>query len=132
MTTFTELLPATKTSAHRSCTWTPVCQGTGVLTVSDKRTHTRYAVVELPVARGFAGRAFQLTKADGGVYCVRYAGEHDHSCDCPGHTYARGKGCKHVDAVAALLANDWVDEVETVTDVAAGIEAKDAYYSRGR
>jgi hypothetical protein len=126
MTTFTELLPATKTSAHRACTWTPVAAGVGVLTVSDKRTSTRYAVCEF--ATDLPGRAFRLTKPAGGeVYCTRYAGPRDHDCDCKGHTFAGH--CKHVDA---LLANDWLDERETVADVAAEVEAKDAFYtSRG-
>lgn len=81
--TFTETLAPTKSSAHRACTWTPVCAGTGVLTVTDKRSHTRYAVVELPVASEFTGRAFRLTKTTGEHYCVRFADEHDHSCDLP-------------------------------------------------
>jgi hypothetical protein len=129
MPTFTEILPATKTSAHRACTWTPAAVGVGVLTVADKKASVRYAVCELPVARGFGGRAFKLTKTTGEHYCVRVNGEHDSTCDCAGFTYARGKACKHVDAVAALLANGWLDELETVCDLAAEIEAKDAYYA---
>lgn len=47
---------------------------------------------------------------------------------CPGHSY---KGhCKHVDAVAALLANAWLDERETVSDKHAEAEEKDAFYAR--
>jgi hypothetical protein len=132
MATFTETLAPTKTSAHRACTWTPVKAGVGVLTVSDKRTHTKYAVCELPVARGFGGRAFKLTKTTGEHYCVRVNGEHDSTCDCAGFAYGRGKACKHIDAVAALLSNHWVDDRETVTDRAAEVEAMDAHYaSRG-
>lgn len=127
--TFTETLAPTKTSTHRACTWTPAAAGVGVLTVTDKRSHTRYAVVELPVAGEFAGRAFKLTKAGGEVYCVRVNGERDSTCDCAGFTYARGRACKHIDAIDALLANDWMDEREAVADVAAEVEAKDAYYT---
>jgi hypothetical protein len=107
MTTFTDVLPASTTHMNRAMTWTPGDRpGTGSLTVTDTRTHVTYAVHELPVGRGFTGRAVRLTKADGERYAVRCgSADHDHSCDCAGHTYGRGKPCKHVEALRALLAN---------------------------
>ena len=127
--TLTELLPPTTTHSHRALTWTPATVGVGTLTVTDTRTHVRYGVCELPVGRGFSGRAVKLTKGDGEVYCVR-VGERagDHSCDCKGFSYGKGKACKHIAALAALLENGWLDELETVTDRAAEIEEKDHYY----
>lgn len=128
---FTELLPATKTHANRAMTWTPATATTGVLTVTDTRVHVRYAVCELPVGRGFTGRAFKLTKADGEIYCVR-VGERpgDVSCDCAGFTFGRGKPCKHITAVRTALDVGFMcrDERETVTDRAAEVEAMDAHY----
>ena len=131
MTTYTEVLPGTKTSPHRAVTWTPCGCGCGVLTVSDRRTHTRYAVCEVAVGKGFSGRAFRLTKAGGAEHYTARVGGHesDHDCDCPGHAYGRGKACKHVAAVRALLANDWLDEREGVADLAAEVEAKDRHYT---
>src|SRR4051794_24428386 len=101
-------------------TWEPAAAGVGTLTVTDTRTHTRYGVVELPVGRGFGGRAVKLSKADGEVYCVRVGTRPgDHSCDCAGFAYGRGKPCKHLAALTALHENGWLDGRETVADIHA-------------
>ena len=136
-TTFTEVLAPTLTSKNRAMTWAPADAGCGVLTVTDSRSHTRYAVCEFDIARGFAGRAFKLTKSTREIYVVRFGPGSDMSCDCKGFTYGGGKRtCKHVDACRELIANDWLktpadevgDELETVADVAAEVEERDAYY----
>jgi len=128
--TLTEVLPASRTSPNRAMTWTPATVGIGTLTVTDTRTHVRYGVCELPLGKGFSGRAVKLTKGDGEAYCVR-VGERagDHHCDCAGFSYGRGKACKHIAALAALVENGWLDELETVSDRAAEVEAKDSYYA---
>jgi predicted nucleic acid-binding Zn finger protein len=128
--TFTEVLEPTATHKNRALTWMPAATGVGVLTVTDSRIHVRYGVCELPVGKGFSGRAVKLSKADGEVYCVR-VGERagDDHCDCKGFSYGRGKPCKHISALAALLENGWLDELETVSDRAAEIEEKDSYYA---
>jgi hypothetical protein len=96
MATFTELLPASKTSPSRAMTYTPVCDGVGTLELADKKTFTRYAVARQP----FGGVRF--TKAGGADTYVATA----HACDCAGFTFGKGKPCKHVDAVRVLEAND--------------------------
>jgi predicted nucleic acid-binding Zn finger protein len=120
MATFTEVLPASKSNPHRAMKWTPACVGVGTLELTDKRTHVRYAVASQP----FGG--VRMTRTDGETYVVT-AG----TCDCAGYTFGRGKLCKHIVALHALLSNRWLeqDDRETVTDVAEEIEAKDAWYA---
>lgn len=122
MSTYTEVLPPSKTSPHRAMKYTPACVGVGVLELTDKRSHTRYAVAVQP----FGG--VRMTKPDGETYVVT-AG----TCDCAGFTYGRGRLCKHIEAVHAMLANRWLeaDERETVSDPTAAAEEKDAYYGTG-
>lgn len=110
MAVFTEVLPATKSVTHRAMTWNPVRRGVGVLEIADTRTHTRYAVCELAVGAGFSGWAFKLTKTDGEIYCV-CVGDRvgEHSCDCKGFVFGRGKACKHIAAVVGMLDNGWAE-----------------------
>lgn len=111
-------------------TWNPATAGIGVLTVTDTRTHVRYGVCELPIGRGFSGRAVKLTKGNGEVYVCR-VGERagDHHCDCKGFSFGRGKACKHITALAALIENGWLDEREAVSDKHAEADERDAYYT---
>lgn len=123
MPTFTEILPASKTSPNRAMRYTPCCAGCGVVELTDKRSHVRYALAVQP----FGGVRF--TKAGGAETYVATAS----ACDCAGFTYGQGTPCKHVAAVRALVANDWLshDGRETVTDRHAEAEGRDAHYSRG-
>lgn len=120
MPTFTEVLPGSKTSPNRAMKWTPACAGVGTLELTDKRSHVRYAVAAQP----FGG--VRMTKADGETYVVT-AG----TCDCAGYTFGRGKLCKHIEAVHAMLANRWLeaDDRETTGDPVEAAEEKDAYYA---
>jgi hypothetical protein len=120
MTTYLEALPASKThGTHRRVRWTPhpaaaSCSCDGTLEISQGKTgrdSVTYALTEFPVGAGFgAGRAVRLDKADGsesyGVF-VAADGRH-HQCDCAGFAYGRGKPCKHIDGVQALLDNGWL------------------------
>ena len=127
MPRFTEVLEPTATHKNPAMTWTPAATGVGVLSVTDTRAHVRYGVCELPVGKGFGGRAVKLTKGDGEAYCV-CVGERagDNSCDCAGFSYGRGKACK---PISALLENGWLNELETVNDRAAEVEERDAHYT---
>ena len=125
MPTYTEVLPASKTSPNRAMKYTPACTGVGVLELTDSRSHTRYALAVQP----FGG--VRLSKSDGETYVVTPA-----ACECKGYVFGRGALCRHIHAVHALLANGWMDvagdDRETVTDTAEEIEAKDAWYAAGR
>ena len=118
--TLTEVLPGSKTSLNRAMQWTPVCAGVGTLELADKKGGMRYAVAVQP----FGG--VRMSKADGETYVATRT-----ACECKGFTYGRGLACKHIEAVRALVANDWLaaDGLETITDTAAEIEAKDAHYA---
>lgn len=122
-TTFTDLLPPSKTCPNRAVKYTPACDGVGVLELTDNRSHTRYALARQP----FGG--YRLTKAGGVESYVVTVGQ----CDCAGFTYGKGEPCKHIDAVQCLLANRWLeaDDRETVRDVGAEVEEMDAYYAGG-
>ncbi len=105
--TYTEILPATKSQKHRAYTWEPIASPdtplAGVLTLTDSRTHTRYAVEEFPVD---AGRGFVLRKAAGaGYYSCNVVGTDGRAdlCGCRGHE-AHGH-CKHLAALRDLIAN---------------------------
>jgi len=120
MATYTEVLPASKSNPHRAMKYTPACKGVGVLELTDTRSHTRYAVAVQP----FGG--VRLTKAGGSeTYVVSLA-----ACECRGFVLG-GKRCKHIEAVESLLANRWLDadDRETVTDIHAEAEEKDAWYA---
>lgn len=103
MSTFTELMPATKSEKHAALTWDADAR---VLTVTGTRCHCRYRVIELAVSDG---RGFILAKLDVGSdraeerYGCLVAGSTSH-CDCRGFTrYGR---CKHLTALAELIAAD--------------------------
>ena len=118
-TTFTDLLPPTRTSPNRAVKYTPACAGVGVLELTDGRSHTRYALAVQP----FGG--VRLTKADGETYVVSPA-----ACECKGFVFGRGKLCRHIDAVHCLLGNGWLehDEVETVRDIREEADERDEFY----
>lgn len=103
---FTELLPATKSESHRSYTWEALggdSPRAGILTLTDSRTHTRYAVEEFPAD---TGRGFVLLKAVGaGHYHCHVSPKHPSAdiCGCRGHE--RWGHCKHLDALRDLIAN---------------------------
>jgi hypothetical protein len=109
MATLTELLPPQKSSPRSAIHFDPA---TRVVRIDTRRSSTSYAVVEFPT--DFKGRAFRLEKLDAGsdaeseayeVLCGR-AGEFDR-CDCRG--FLRWNlPCKHVNAMKALIENEWV------------------------
>lgn len=110
--TFSEVLPATKSSRHSGIRWTPgEHPGTGTLTIDTDRARVVYVCHEFPSPMG---RAFRLTKrcdspgtdrmAD--AYDVLVANPQDRLCCCKG--FSRFGHCKHTDAVLALLENGWV------------------------
>jgi hypothetical protein len=127
MTTFTEVLPATKSSENNAMQWTPgEVPGTGTLVVHTQRASVCYRVTEFATDWG---RGFHLTKdgtpgsdAASESYDVLVCrdplpdcgpaagGSHreGHRCDCKGFTFGRGKPCKHITAALALLANEWL------------------------
>lgn len=118
MPTFTEVLPGSKSNPHRALKYTPACKGVGVLELTDKRSHTRYALAVQP----FGG--VRLTKAGGAeTYVVSPA-----ACECAAHTL-RGSRCKHIVAVEALMANRWLDgdDRETVGDPAERADGYDQW-----
>src|SRR5690348_10066874 len=108
-----EVLPAQKSSGHNALTWTPSLPGEGTLVVDTARARTLYAVREIETA--WAGRAFRLDVIRGGTdpesesYDLFAAADPrlDH-CDCKGFSFGRGKKCKHLLSVRALLENRWV------------------------
>lgn len=117
-TTFTEVLPPSKSSPHRALKYTPVCGGLGTLQLDDARSSTRYAVAVQPYG------GVRLTKAGGVESYVVTAG----SCECMGFVFGRGKLCRHIESLHALMSNGWLDDRETVTDRTAEVESMDEYY----
>ena len=108
--TFTELLPATKSSRHNGINWTPTDgPSTGILTVHTGRSTTIYKASEFQTE--WDGRAFNLVKLTPGtdkeetvynVFCHR--GQQDNRCECKGFEFTGH--CKHIAAVNALLENE--------------------------
>lgn len=113
-TTFTEVLPPTKTEKSAAITWEPADEPfaptSGTLTITGKRTHCCYRVSEFP--SDFAGRAFVLEKLlpgsdkNEGHYSVLISESGARICDCKGH--ASTGACKHVAALEALLKNQQI------------------------
>ncbi len=109
-----EVLPAQKSSPHNGLTWViGEGPGEGVLTVTTARAVSTYGVREIRTA--WPGRAFRLDVIRGGTdpesesYDVFAADDPRGShCDCKGFTYGRGRPCKHLLAVRALVENRWV------------------------
>lgn len=104
--TFASTLPARKSSKNGTAVrfTAGANAGTGLLVLGAGRTATEYLVVEF-AADG--GRGFRLAKVTPGTdaeadgYDVFACGTSAPRCECKGYT--RWAGCKHADAVAALL-----------------------------
>lgn len=117
MTTYTDVLPARKSSKHSAINWTPAegdTQVAGVLVIHTDRASVTYEVSEF--ATGWRGRGFVLRKVAGGtdgeheaydVFCSADGPEAD-SCCCKGATYTYSGTCKHKDAVRSLVGNSWL------------------------
>jgi hypothetical protein len=112
--TFTELLPATKSSKHSTLNWTPApTRDAGKLTIDTDRTRTLYTIRQFPTE--FPGLAFHFEKTTSGTdreesgynvfVCARTGGQNPF-CDCKGFT--RFSHCKHLDAAIALIDNGWL------------------------
>ena len=116
MPTFIEILPATKTSKNWGITFIKpegieaVC---GKLVIESRGTHVEYRLTEFSC--GWDGRAFYLTKLTEGTDsesesydCFVARNGQDKRCDCKGFIYGKGRPCKHLESIAALLANGWI------------------------
>lgn len=109
MPTLTELLPPTASSPHSALQFTAseTVPHAGLLLIDTARARVEYLIVETDAA---GGRAFHLAKVTPGTdaeseeYSV-FVGRAGSSCSCKGFAYGRGKPCKHLLAVAALLDN---------------------------
>jgi hypothetical protein len=109
--TFHEALPERKSAGRAALRWEPA-DGTsvaGTLAIDTKKASVSYALAEVPT--DWRGRAFRLTKLTEGTdtaesYTV-FCGDDPEAdgCDCKGFTFA--KHCKHLDAVRALITNEW-------------------------
>jgi hypothetical protein len=105
MSSSTPTRPRVKPARHVGLVIPPDGGASGVVRITAGRVSADYALRPIPSQIG--GRAFELTKlgllADGECYHVRLTGDaRQDSCDCRGHV-AHGH-CKHVDALAALVA----------------------------
>lgn len=111
MTQFTELLPATRSERAGALVWRAATDAesadspfAGVLTLTGRRTHCRYAVEEFPADRG---RGFMLFKLDAGSdkteerYGVCVGPRGTSLCECRGFI-SQGR-CKHIAGLAALI-----------------------------
>lgn len=113
MVTLSEVIPGCKTSPNRSITWTahPIeagCACEGTVTIRCSRMVSVYDVTEFLTK--WSGRAFQLVKAGGEeAYNVFVARDgRNHECDCAGFAYGRGKPCRHIEAMKAVIKNGWM------------------------
>lgn len=121
MQTFTELLRPTKTAPVQVIKWTPADPDepvepgrlpvAGTLHIDQKRASVSYEVTEFPTP--WHGRAFRFEKVTEGTdadepgYDVFVgANGQDRLCCCKG--FDRHGHCKHCDAAAALVENQWV------------------------
>lgn len=115
MDVFTELLPERKSSRRSAIKWKPSADPygptAGYLTIETGRTGCLYRVAEFPP--GWDGRGFTLTKITPGTdsesdsySCFVARNGQDKSCECRGFL-AHGH-CKHLDSLAALIANGWL------------------------
>ena len=113
--TFIEALPETKSSKHSGIRWTPeasspVC---GLMLIDTDRSRTTYRLAEFSTA--WEGRAFKFTKTSAGTdiesdsYSVFICSKgRGHICDCKGFAYGKGKNCKHLESILALMFNRWI------------------------
>lgn len=115
MPTYTEILPARKSSKRSAINYTPSGGEyepiAGTLTIHTDRASADYLVTEF--VPGWDGRAFTLEKIDGGtdaeqesysLFCARNG--QDRTCECKG--FVRWGNCKHLDAVLACITNGWL------------------------
>jgi len=114
--TFIELLPPTKTAPKSGIRWTPGASGKGLLSIEAPRKCACYAVCEFPTT--WAGRAFHFECFGGQSdrdsltegYDVFFArNPRETRCDCKGFAFGKGKPCKHIEAVRAIIENGWMD-----------------------
>src|SRR4051812_41443436 len=116
MTTFSELLPACKTSSHRGIRWTPnesdELPHDGVLEIMDAKKVRTYLVCEIvPGPKSHVcGRAFRLVKTDGVTYDAVLHADGSHTCDCAAGCYEKVPVCCHVLAMRAIIENGWLTD----------------------
>lgn len=114
MSVYTDLLPTTKSEKHGVFTWEPATDNAmtpeaGTLTISGKRSHTRYKVEEFVADHG---RGFLLFKLDAGTdkteeqYACFIGSDGRGQCECRGF-YSTGH-CKHLASLLALVEADRV------------------------
>jgi len=90
----------------------PVYPDCGVVEIQSKRDATSYAVVSVPTS--WSGRAFHFEKVAGAGTDAQEKGydvfvctdARQSRCDCKG--FARWGHCRHLDAAATLIANEWI------------------------
>lgn len=108
MTTFTELLPKTKSEKHGVLTWEPAADNAtrpeaGTLTISGKRSHTQYRVEEFPCDHGRGFMLFKLTPGTDATeeqYGCFLGSDGTGHCECKGY-YSTG-ACKHLASLLTL------------------------------
>jgi hypothetical protein len=121
-------LPRTRTCAERSLSYAPACGRLMLVTAGTpggRKTTYPYLVAETEC--GWEGRGFVVAAADRPDRFHRvYAGPDGYSCTCEGETYLSAAkanqrahdagaetfptyGCRHLDAVVALLNGGWFD-----------------------
>ena len=113
MDTMTEVLPATKSSKSNAVTWVAGEKpGTGLVTIlSTRAANCRYAVEEFACD---GGRGFMLFKLDAGTdateerYACFLSTKMPMHCECKGFAYGRGKACRHLAALLAVVENEWL------------------------
>ena len=120
-------LGPSRSEKRRPYLYEPGCRR---LTLFKGKKPTRYAVGEFAPDREFPGRAFTLAKEDGSEQYSVLIGHEGVICDCAGKSYeAAGKanyrawledraqfqtlGCRHLDALHALLVAGWLDLPES-------------------
>jgi hypothetical protein len=135
MSTYSEILPPSKSSPHAGLDWTPGDHpGCGELHIKTARCHCRYRVTETATDPRYAdGRAWRLEKLSAGSDCeasdyfVFVSRRHPSadSCECRG--FLRWGSCKHIASIRALLENGWLDmsPVNPDADVGRGVEPDD-------
>ena len=124
--TFTELLPATKSSKHNSFNFTPAETGPGgFLTIHTGKKSAEYLVVEFGTP--WAGRAFHFAKVTTGTdpeaesydvfVCVN---GQNNSCQCKGFLF-HGTTCKHIESAKSLWNEGWLpqDQANGEADVSS-------------
>lgn len=115
--THEEILPATKSSPNNSIVWTPSGTGHrgGHLVIRTGRKSCEYIVAE---SQATGGRSVVMMKCEGStagtdgdeaaydVFVPDAGSNYYRHCTCKG--FSRHAGCKHVEALAAILENQWM------------------------